>query len=132
MKKIFVTPVSALASLAFLLSTGCVKMGTKFSVKKTEGVLTGMSKQEVLKIMGKPNVVSYNVVEGEKLEMWTWTFTSSGGLIFYKAKANSFAIAFSKNGTVTDSPRSLATTSGSGFLTPPSVTNMVSPLPAVK
>jgi hypothetical protein len=75
-----------------------------------------MSKLEVQRVMGWPNIISSVVIGGQNMETWTWTYSAVTRVVFigYKGRANSFTIAFDKNGAVADAPRSLVNASGWG------------------
>ena len=110
-----------LTPLALILTVGCVRVGIRFSPEKTERVLTGATMQEVKGIMGVPNIVSSTVIDGEKFDIWTWSFSSSAGFIAYKGRAESFSVAFGRDGRVVEAPRTLSNVTGWSVFSAPNV-----------
>ena len=92
MKRI-VTVVAA----AFL--AGCVSMGTNYDESAVGRLQTGMSKAEVIQLLGQPNQVITTSDGGQRL-IWVHSKGSMFG-----ASARSVGLPFDRNGKLSDLPK---------------------------
>lgn len=91
MKRIF--PIAAAALLA-----GCVSMGTNYDVAAVDRLRVGMTKAEVIGLLGQPNQIVTNSDGSERL-VWVHSAGSMFG-----ANARSVGLPFDANGRLTDVP----------------------------
>ena len=91
MKSIF--PIAAAAIL-----TGCVSMGTNYDPSAVDRLRVGMTKAEVIGLLGQPNQVVTNSDGSERL-VWVHSTGSAFG-----ANARSVGLPFGPDGKLTDVP----------------------------
>lgn len=84
---------------ASLALAGCVSMGTNYNVAAVDRLRVGMSKAEVISLLGQPNQVVTNSDGSERL-VWVHSTGSMFG-----ANARSVGLPFGPNGTLTDVPK---------------------------
>lgn len=89
--------ISAFA--AALLLTGCVSMGTNYDVAAVDRLQVGMTKAEVIGLLGRPNQVVTNADGSERL-VWVHSTGSMLG-----ANARSVGLPFGADGRLTDVPQ---------------------------
>lgn len=85
-------------SLAALLLVGCVSMGTDYDDAAVSQLRVGMTKAEVVRLLGSPNQVLTNSDGSERL-VWVHSKGSMFG-----ANARSVGLPFDANGRLTDVP----------------------------
>lgn len=83
---------------AALMLAGCVSMGTNFDAAAVSKLQVGMTKAEVIQMLGKPNQVITNSDGTERL-VWVHSTGSMMG-----AKARSVGLPFGADGRLTDVP----------------------------
>ena len=93
----YIVPMVGAALLA-----GCVSMGTDYDSAAVDRLQVGMTKAQVIQILGQPNQVIANSDGGERL-IWI----HSTGSIF-GANARSVGLPFGRDGRLTDVPRQAA------------------------
>jgi hypothetical protein len=79
--------------------TGCVSMGTNYDVDAVDRLQVGMTKAEVIGLLGQPNQVVSNSDGSQRL---TWVH-STGSML--GANARSVGLPFDREGKLTDVPR---------------------------
>lgn len=79
-----------------LLLAGCVSMGTDYDVSALDRLQVGMSKAQVIQMLGEPNQV-INYGDGEQRLVWVHSTGSAFG-----AKSRSVGLPFSADGKLTD------------------------------
>lgn len=84
--------------LAALLITGCMSVGTNYDPTAVERLRVGMSKAEVIQMLGRPNQVITNSDGSERL-VWVHSTGSMFG-----ANARSVGLPFGPDGRLTDVP----------------------------
>jgi hypothetical protein len=87
-----------LAVLAALLLAGCVSMGTNYDVAAVDRLQKGMTKAEVIQMLGKPNQF-INYSNGTESLIWVHSTGSMFG-----ANARSVGLPFGPDGKLTDVP----------------------------
>lgn len=87
------------ASLAALLLVGCVSMGTDYDDAAVSQLRVGMTKAEVIGLLGQPNQIVTNSDGRERL-VWVHSTGSVMG-----AKARSVGLPFGPDGHLTDVPK---------------------------
>ena len=87
------------AVLAALLLAGCVSMGTNYDVAAVDRLQVGMSKAEVIGLLGQPNQVVTLSGGGQKL-VWVHSTGSMLG-----AEARSVGLPFGPDGRLLEVPR---------------------------
>jgi hypothetical protein len=91
MKRIFPIAVA-------VLLTGCVSMGTNYDVASVNRLRVGMTKVEVIQLLGRPNqMVTYS--DGSERLVWVHSTGSMFG-----ANARSVGLPFGPDGKLTDVP----------------------------
>lgn len=88
-----------LAIAAALLLAGCVSMGTNYDVAAVDRLQVGMTKAEVISLLGQPNQVVTNADGSERL-VWVHSTGSMFG-----ANARSVGLPFGPDGKLTDVPQ---------------------------
>lgn len=88
-----------LAIAAALLLAGCVSMGTNYDVGAVDRLQVGMTKAEVISLLGQPNQIVTNSDGSERL-VWVHSTGSMLG-----ANARSVGLPFGPDGRLTDVPR---------------------------
>lgn len=83
---------------AALLLAGCVSMGTNYDVAAVDRLQVGMTKAEVIGLLGQPNQVLTNADGSERL-VWVHSTGSMLG-----ANARSVGLPFGPDGRLTDVP----------------------------
>jgi len=89
--------ISAFA--AALLLAGCISMGTNYDVAAVDRLQVGMTKAQVIGLLGQPNQVVTNADGSERL-VWVHSTGSMFG-----ANARSVGLPFGPDGRLTDVPR---------------------------
>jgi len=89
----------SLAVAAALLLAGCVSMGTNYDVAAVDRLQVGMTKAEVIGLLGQPNQVVTNADGSERL-VWVHSTGSMFG-----ANARSVGLPFGHDGRLTDVPK---------------------------
>lgn len=84
---------------ASLLCAGCVSMGTNYDADAVGRLQVGMSKAQVVQMLGQPNQVITNSDGSERL-IWVHSTGSMMG-----AKARSIGLPFGPDGRLTDVPQ---------------------------
>ena len=84
---------------AALLLAGCVSMGTNYDVAAVDRLQVGMTKAEVIGLLGQPNQVVTNS-DGSVRLVWVHSTGSMFG-----ANARSVGLPFDRDGKLTDVPR---------------------------
>lgn len=92
MKRIF--PITAAALLA-----GCVSMGTNYDPAAVDRLQVGMTKVQVIQMLGQPNQVVTLADGGQKL-IWVHSTGSMFG-----ANARSVGLPFGPDGRLTEVPQ---------------------------
>lgn len=92
MKSIF--PIAAAALLA-----GCVSMGTNYDSAAIDRLQVGMTKAQVIQMLGQPNQVITLAGDGEKL-IWVHSTGSMFG-----ANARSVGLPFGPDGRLAEVPK---------------------------
>ncbi len=87
-----------LSFTAALALAGCVSMGTDYDVAAVDRLQVGMTKAEVIGLLGQPNQVVTNADGSERL-VWVHSTGSMFG-----ANARSVGLPFDANGRLTDVP----------------------------
>lgn len=87
------------AVAAALLLAGCVSMGTNYEVAAVDRLQVGMTKAQVIGLLGQPNQVVTNSDGSERL---VWVH-SSGSML--GANARSVGLPFGPDGRLTDVPQ---------------------------
>ena len=87
-----------LAIAAALLLAGCVSMGTNYDVAAVDRLRVGMTKAEVIGLLGQPNQVVTNS-DGSARLVWVHSTGSMFG-----ANARSVGLPFGPDGRLTDVP----------------------------
>lgn len=83
---------------AALICAGCVSMGTDYDVTAVDRLEVGMTKQQVISMLGQPNqVIDYQ--DGTQRLIWVHSTGSIAG-----AKSRSVGLPFSADGKLTDTP----------------------------
>ena len=85
--------------LAALLLAGCVSMGTDYDPAAVDRLQVGMTKAQVIQMLGQPNQVVTNS-DGTSRMIWVHSTGSMLG-----AKARSVGLPFDRNGKLTDVPK---------------------------
>ncbi len=88
-----------LAIAAALLLAGCVSMGTNYDVAAVDRLQVGMTKEEVIGLLGQPNQVVTNS-DGSQRLIWVHSTGSMLG-----ANARSVGLPFGPDGRLTDVPQ---------------------------
>ena len=83
-------------------ATGCLKHGVQFAVKTTNAVQSGMTKEEVRKLMGPPQRIEHRK---EDTEAWTYAYAKS---YIFLTKGQQYTVVF-VDGKVTDTAIGKAT-----------------------
>lgn len=89
----------AIALAAVLALAGCVSMGTNYNETALSRLQKGMSKSEVIQLLGQPNQVVTTSDGGQRL-VWVHSTGSMFG-----AKARSVGLPFSSEGKLIDVPK---------------------------
>lgn len=89
-------------AFAALLLAGCVSMGTDYDAAAVDRLRVGMTKAEVIQMLGQPNQVITNSDGSERL-VWVHSTGSMLG-----ANARSVGLPFSPDGKLTDVPAKAA------------------------
>lgn len=89
----------AIVLAAYILLAGCVSMGTDYDVAAVDRLRVGMSKSEVVGLLGQPNQVVTNSDGSERL-VWVHSTGSMVG-----ANARSIRLPFDAAGRLIDVPR---------------------------
>ncbi|MEQ1726099.1 MAG: outer membrane protein assembly factor BamE [Sphingopyxis sp.] len=84
---------------AALLLAGCVSMGTNYDVAAVDRLQIGMTKAEVIRLLGQPNQVVTNADGSERL-VWVHSTASMLG-----ANARTVGLPFGPDGRLTDVPQ---------------------------
>ena len=84
---------------AALALTACVSMGTNYDAAAVERLRVGMTKAEVVQLLGQPNQVITNSDGSERL-IWVHSTGSMLG-----ANARSVGLPFGADGRLTDIPK---------------------------
>ena len=84
--------------MAALLLAGCMSMGTNYDVAAVDRLQVGMTKAEVISLLGQPNQVVTNSDGSERL-VWVHSTGSMFG-----ANARSVGLPFGADGRLTDVP----------------------------
>lgn len=87
-----------LVAVAALSLAGCVSMGTNYDVAAVDRLRVGMTKAEVIGLLGQPNQVVTNSDGSERL-VWVHSTGSMCG-----ANARSVGLPFDRGGKLTDVP----------------------------
>ena len=87
------------AVVAALLLAGCVSMGTNYDVAAVDRLQVGMTKAQVIGLLGQPNQVVTNSDGSERL-VWVHSTGSMLG-----ANARSVGLPFGADGRLTDVPQ---------------------------
>ncbi len=82
-----------------LALTGCVSMGTNFDVAAVDRLQVGMTKAEVIGLLGEPNQVVSNS-DGSQRLIWVHSTGSMFG-----ANARSVGLPFDRDGKLIDVPK---------------------------
>jgi hypothetical protein len=93
---------NSLLLAAALTLAGCVSMGTNYDVAAVDRLQVGMTKAEVIGLLGQPNQVVTNSDGGERL-VWVHSTGSMFG-----AEARSVGLPFGPDGKLTDVPAKTA------------------------
>ncbi len=88
-----------LAIAAALLLAGSVSMGTNYDVGAVDRLQVGMTKAEVISLLGQPNQIVTNSDGSERL-VWVHSTGSMLG-----ANARSVGLPFGPDGRLTDVPQ---------------------------
>jgi hypothetical protein len=88
-----------LVVVAALALAGCVSMGTNYDVAAVDRLRVGMTKVEVIGLLGQPNQVVTNSDGSERL-IWVHSTGSMFG-----ANARSVGLPFGPDGRLTDVPQ---------------------------
>jgi hypothetical protein len=88
-----------LAVAAALLLAGCVSMGTNYDAAAVDRLQVGMTKAEVIGLLGQPNQIITNSDGSERL-VWVHSTGSMLG-----ANARSLGLPFGPDGRLTDVPQ---------------------------
>lgn len=88
-----------LAVAAALLLAGCVSMGTNYDVAAVDRLQVGMTKAEVISLLGQPNQIVTNSDGSERL-VWVHSTGSMLG-----ANARSVGLPFGPDGRLTNVPQ---------------------------
>lgn len=91
-------------ALAALLLAGCVSMGTNYDTAAVDRLQIGMTKAEVIGLLGQPNQVVTNSDGSERL-IWVHSTGSMFG-----ANARSAGLPFGPDGRLSDVPAKSAQT----------------------
>ena len=83
---------------AALLLSGCVSMGTNYDAAAVDRLRVGMTKAEVVQMLGQPNQVITNSDGTERL-IWVHSTGSAFG-----ANARSVGLPFGRDGKLMDVP----------------------------
>lgn len=86
-------------AIAALLLAGCVSMGTDYDVAAVDRLRMGMTKAEVIGLLGQPNQVVTNSDGSERL-IWVHSTGSMLG-----ANSRSLGLPFDSSGKLTDVPK---------------------------
>jgi hypothetical protein len=84
--------------VAALALAGCVSMGTNYDVTAVSRLQKGMTKAEVIQLLGQPNQVMATPDGGQRL-IWVHSTGSMFG-----ANARSVGLPFDRNGKLLDVP----------------------------
>jgi hypothetical protein len=87
-----------LVAVAALSLAGCVSMGTNYDVAAVDRLRVGMTKAEVIGLLGQPNQVVTNSDGSDRL-VWVHSTGSMFG-----ANARSVGLPFGPDGRLTDVP----------------------------
>ena len=83
---------------AALMCAGCVSMGTDYEIDAVDRLEVGMTKQQVIEVLGQPNqIIDYD--DGSQRLVWVHSTGSMFG-----ANARSVGLPFGPDGTLTDIP----------------------------
>lgn len=82
-----------------LLLAGCVSMGTNYDPAAVDRLQVGMTKAEVIRMLGQPNQAITLAGGGQKL-IWVHSAGSMFG-----ANARSVGLPFGPDGKLTEAPR---------------------------
>ena len=88
-----------LAIAAALLLAGCVSMGTNYNFAAVDRLQVGMTKEEVIGLLGQPNQAVTNS-DGSQRLIWVHSTGSMLG-----ANARSVGLPFGADGRMTDVPQ---------------------------
>ncbi|WP_374614985.1 outer membrane protein assembly factor BamE [Sphingorhabdus sp.] len=88
-----------LAIAAALMLAGCVSMGTNYDVASVDRLQVGMTKAQVIGLLGQPNQVITNADGSERL-VWVHSTGSMFG-----ANARSVGVPFGPDGRLADVPQ---------------------------
>lgn len=88
-----------LVAVAALSLAGCVSMGTNYDVAAVDRLRVGMTKAEVIGLLGQPNQVVTNS-DGSECIVWVHSTGSMFG-----ANARSLGLPFGPDGKLTDVPK---------------------------
>ena len=81
---------------AALMCAGCASMGTDYDTAAVDRLEVGMTKQQVIEMLGQPNqVIDYS--DGSQRLVWVHSTGSMFG-----ANARSVGLPFGPDGTLTD------------------------------
>ena len=86
-------------AVAALLLAGCVSMGTNYDVAAVDRLQIGMTKAQVIGLLGQPNQVVTNS-DGSSRLVWVHSTGSAFG-----ASARSVGLPFGTDGRLTDVPQ---------------------------
>ena len=84
---------------AALMLAGCVSMGTNYDVAAVDRLQVGMTKAQVIDLLGPPNQAVTNADGSERL-IWVHSTGSMFG-----AKARSVGLTFGPDGRLADVPQ---------------------------
>lgn len=85
--------------LAVLLLAGCVSMGTNYDPAAIDRLQVGMTKAQVIQMLGQPNQVVTNS-DGSSRLIWVHSTGSMLG-----AKSRAVGLPFGSDGRLTDIPK---------------------------
>ncbi len=81
-----------------LMCAGCVSIGTDYDVAAVDRLEVGMTKQQVIEMLGQPNqIVDYD--DGSQRLVWVHSTGTAFG-----ANARSVGLPFGSDGRLTDVP----------------------------
>ncbi|MES2176118.1 MAG: outer membrane protein assembly factor BamE [Pseudomonadota bacterium] len=92
MKKLFLIGTA-------LMLAGCVSMGTNYDAKAVESLQIGMTKAEVVRLLGQPTQ-TVTVSDGGQRLIWVHSTASMFG-----ANARSVSLPFDRDGQLVDVPK---------------------------
>jgi uncharacterized protein YcfL len=91
--------VKQYVAIAALLLAGCVSMGTNYDAAAVDRLQVGMTKEQVISLLGKPNQVVTNADGSERL-VWVHSTGSMFG-----ANARTVGLPFGSDGRLQDVPK---------------------------